>query len=230
MGLHPGGQHCHHFRLLLSYIIILIRIFYQVVKLYLRFEVEIRLQGTDQLPFRSSPAMFPHPGALRNVELRLPFPPFTFHKWNQAVSVKFTFIFNAHDFQDGRHYVLVLAVVSMSLTCRNLARIAENEGDGQCAVIQTVVIIPAFMIVKGFSMVRGDDNQGFLFNTHLFHYGKDILDAGVHIGYSTVILGNDIIFVGHTRREPLSEIVYKGLLKLYTGSNDLFSGSNSFPA
>ena len=45
----------------------------------------------------------------------------------------------------------------------------------------------------------------------LFDAGEDALDAGVHIGDGTVVLGIDVVAVAHSGRHPIGKEVAEGL-------------------
>ena len=60
-------------------------------------------------------------------------------------------------------------------------------------------------------MVAVDDDQGIVAQAQLFDAGEDALNAGVHIGDGTVVLGVHIVAVAHPGRHPIGEEVAEGL-------------------
>ena len=67
--LHPAGEGLHHLGVVLGDVGLLLGVLDEVVELHRRLEVEVGLQGPDQLPRGRPPAVLAHPGAFGDVDL-----------------------------------------------------------------------------------------------------------------------------------------------------------------
>ena len=86
-----------------SEVVIFVRILDEIVQFDRRFEMEIRLKGDNQLPFRRAPTVLPHPGAFRDVKLTFvgsDVPPYQRH---QAPAIERDHRLDSRQFKDGWH-------------------------------------------------------------------------------------------------------------------------------
>ena len=178
-----------------SQVVVLKRILDQVVEFNRRFPVEIRFQSHDQLPFGGAPAVLAHPGAFGDIE----FTPVGGHlaarHGHEAFAIEFNLRLDAGELHQCGHQVLKGIETLYSFTCRNQARIADDGRYVQNRVINPMMVEVADMVLKGFTMVSIEHNDGIVQDAARCEGGKDSLHTGVQISKFAVILGNDIIFI-----------------------------------
>ena len=73
----------------------------------------------------------------------------------------------------------------------------------------------AVMIVKRLAVVGCKNYYGVIRDIKLFKLVKELLNAGVHISDSAVILRADVFLIGAGRREPGIEIIAERLERIY---------------
>ena len=142
---------------------VLARVLDQVVELDLGLEVEVGLQGVDQLPLRRAPAVLAHPGALGDVELGLRRARLAAASAARRLRPSNLMLgLDAQQVEDRGHDVLHLAVVGEPLARGHLARLVEDQRDVQRAVVQAVVVEVAVVVVERLAVVGVDDDQRVL--------------------------------------------------------------------
>ena len=68
----------------------------------------------------------------------------------------------------------------------------------------------AVVVVQRLAMVGDEDHDRVLLQTQVVQLGQDLLDAGIHVGHSRVILGDHVIGIGAALGHPALDVVAEG--------------------
>ncbi len=148
-----SGSACGQVRALLG-------VFDHVVEFDLRAEVEVRLQGVDELPLGRAPAVLAHPGTLGDVELGEPACGAR-RAWRAAGCGRRTrrSRFDAQQVQHRRRHVLQQAAVRHPQAGRHAARHPEHERHPQRVLVEAVVVEVAAVLVERLAVVGRQHEQ-----------------------------------------------------------------------